>query len=104
VGDALTPAQAEGLRTPLAHAARAVRLANDLRTHGKDDAEGRLHSLRYLDAGTALDRARAELSAMDAALDAWVHAGGPAATVSALRAISHIGVQVYGVSDIKLDL
>lgn len=105
LGDPFTDSHVAALRAPLADAARAVRLANDVRTHGKDEAEGRLHTLRYFTgAAAALAEARTRLAAMDAALDAFEGAGGPAASAAALRAITHIGVQVYAVGDIKLDI
>lgn len=102
LGDALPPASGPALLETLQPAARAIRLANDLRTHSKDEAEGRPHALAFGWDEAAVKRAILEsledFGARALALDC------PARTITALRRLTQLGVEIYGITDIKMDL
>jgi len=105
LGAPLSDRDVELLHPALLEAARAVRLANDLRTHGKDDAEGLLHCLSF---GWTPEQVTGEIQASltrcNAALDQAITAGGPARSAEALRRLTRIGVEIYGVTDIRYEL
>lgn len=102
LGEPLTGKDGQRLLSVLQPAARAIRLANDLRTHSKDHAEGRPHALAFeWDAGRVREELGESMEAFEQALD---EAGLPARTTEAMRRITRLGIEVYGITDIKLDL
>jgi len=105
LGEALPPGDVELLHPALLEAARAVRLANDLRTHDKDDAEGLLHCLSFgWTREQMTQEIQASLARCDDALDRAIAAGGPARSAEALRRLTRIGVEIYGITDIRYEM
>lgn len=96
-------AQLHALRPALWRAARAVRFANDLRTHAKDDAEGLIHSLRFWPEATLRAAITRHLTRMDGLLQRFVRSGGAPEAALALGRLARIGVEVYGFTDIRYD-
>ena len=102
LGEPLTTAQGNAVMEVLQPAARAIRLANDLRTHGKDQAEGRPHALAFdWTEGQVRQEIHHSLEAFEEGLRA---SGLPSPTEEGLRRITRVGVEVYEITDIKLDL
>lgn len=105
IGDPLSDSDC-GRLTPLFElAARSVRMANDLRTYEKDAAEGRPHILAFeWDRERVLREIADTLCRFEVELDAAAKAGMPTASLEGIRRITRLGVEIYDITDIKLDL